>query len=653
MDITGDYIRHRWVSKMKKEIYDIHEITDSKELYSERPNPFIAAFVYCLVGLLAAALIYSFFGKIDIVATAAGVVRPNDDVSTVSSMAGGRLVEVNLTDGQQVSEGDLLFKIDTSESKVSLDSLKKSAANLEKEIAAYNKFVKNAGSGKNPFSRDRSSSEYPYYIEFQNYLLSLKNGKLNAEYDRDSTAQTIRTLKSQIEEYANELEGLIAYKTSIEQGKNCCQKFPEYNIRYNLYAEAMDALEQEYQSQKRQIETSTAAESNQNYIKQYTDNLRQYGYLLDSIKKGSSCFPDSEKTICRLLYDEYLAGIAEHERSYQNAKEMYEYYLEAGSEGTDNSGSDDSLSSTGFSDYEISTAKIKMESAKAAVETYKNGKIIEYSQTVTELESKLKDLKLAADSERSKSELLTELEKSFATSKNQQYFKAIAETDSSIQTMENELRTARSNLKANELALELSRNSVDGNGEILSVSMASMETLAAVLGKIDTLRMQLDEANAQIKQVSTQIKQGTVNASIGGVLNVPNAIIKGDVIAAGTALATIIPENETAFKVQLYVSNADIGNVEVGDEVKYNLAAFPSSQYGILKGHVTSISKDVLTRDGNYSGYYLVEASIENRTLKDKDGNIGQLAVGMEAEAKIVTQEKSIIRYLLEKIDLF
>lgn len=629
---------------MKKEIYDIREMTDSKELYSERPNPFIAAFVYCLVGLLIAAVIYSFFGKIDIVAAAAGVVRPNDDISTVSSLVGGRVVEVSMTDGQQVSAGDVLFKIDTSESKVSLDSLKKSAAEYEAEIAAYNKFVKNAGSGKNPFSSNKSGSEYPYYIEFQNYLLSLKNGRLSAEYDEDRTEQTIRTLKSQIEEYEKEIEGLTAYKASIEQGKNCCRDFPDYSVRYNLYTAAIDALEQEYQSQKRQIETSTTAESNRNYIIQYTDNIREYGYLLDSIKNGSSCFPTSEKTVCRLLYDDYLAGIAEYERSYQNAKEMYEYYLGAGQAGGEEGA---------VSDYEISTAKSKMESAKAAIETYKNGKIIEYSQTLAELEAKLKDFKLAADSERPKSELLSELEKSFANSKNQQYFKVIAETDSSIQSIESELVTARSNLKLNELALDLSRNSVDGKGERLSISMTSIETLAAVLGKIDTLKMQLDEVSTQIKQVRTQIKQGTVNASIGGVLHVPNTIIKGDVIAAGTSLATIIPENETAFKVQLYVSNADIGNVKVGDEVKYNLAAFPSSQYGILKGQVTSISKDVLTRDGNYSGYYLVEASIENKTLKDKDGNQGQLAVGMEAEAKIVTQKKSIIRYLLEKIDLF
>ena len=379
---------------MKKEIYDIREMTDSKELYSERPNPFIAAFVYCLVGLLIAAVIYSFFGKIDIVATAAGVVRPNDDISTVSSLVGGRVVEVSMTDGQQVSAGDVLFKIDTSESKVSLDSLKESAAEYEAEIAAYNKFVKNAGSGKNPFSSNKSGSEYPYYIEFQNYLLSLKNGRLSAEYDEDRTEQTIRTLKSQIEEYEKEIEGLTAYKASIEQGKNCCRDFPDYSVRYNMYTAAIDVLEQEYQSQKRQIETSTTAESNRNYINQYTDNIREYGYLLDSIKNGSSCFPTSEKTVCRLLYDDYLAGLAEYERNYQNAKEMYEYYLGAGQAGGEEGA---------VSDYEISTAKSKMESAKAAIETYKNGKVIDYSQTLAELEAKLKDFKLAADSERSKS----------------------------------------------------------------------------------------------------------------------------------------------------------------------------------------------------------------------------------------------------------
>ena len=94
------------------------------------------------------------------------------------------------------------------------------------------------------------------------------------------------------------------------------------------------------------------------------------------------------------MYNDYLAGTAEYERNYQNAKEMYEYYLEMRQ-------ADESKE---VSDYDISTAKSKMESAKEAIETYKNGKTIEYSQT------------------------LAELEKSFTNSKEQQHFKSLSDT---------------------------------------------------------------------------------------------------------------------------------------------------------------------------------------------------------------------------------
>lgn len=87
---------------MKKTIIDMKDMSDSKELYGQRPNPFIPAFLYCLVALFLVGLIYSFFGKIEIVASASGVVRPNDDVGTVSCILGGKITEVCYSDGQLV-----------------------------------------------------------------------------------------------------------------------------------------------------------------------------------------------------------------------------------------------------------------------------------------------------------------------------------------------------------------------------------------------------------------------------------------------------------------------------------------------------------------------------------------------------------------------
>lgn len=40
-------------------------------------------------------------------------------------------------------------------------------------------------------------------------------------------------------------------------------------------------------------------------------------------------------------------------------------------------------------------------------------------------------------------------------------------------------------------------------------------------------------------------------------------------------------------------------------------------------------------------------------TLTDRNGNAASIEVGMQVTAKIVTQEKRILYYLLEKIDLF
>ena len=66
-----------------------------------------------------------------------------------------------------------------------------------------------------------------------------------------------------------------------------------------------------------------------------------------------------------------------------------------------------------------------------------------------------------------------------------------------------------------------------------------------------------------------------------------------------------------------------------------------------------SVYTDVMLKDGQFSGFFLVEADIENGIMIDKDGNTGNISIGMQTEVKIVTQKKSIIRYLLEKLDLF
>lgn len=111
------------IGPMNKTIINMEELSDSQEIYSQRPNPIIPAFIYGLIGLLVVTIVYCCFGKIEIVARASGVVRPNEDVSTVSSLLNGRITGVYYTDGQIVQKGDPLLTLDTSELQISLNSL--------------------------------------------------------------------------------------------------------------------------------------------------------------------------------------------------------------------------------------------------------------------------------------------------------------------------------------------------------------------------------------------------------------------------------------------------------------------------------------------------------------------------------------------------
>ena len=57
---------------------------------------------------------------------------------------------------------------------------------------------------------------------------------------------------------------------------------------------------------------------------------------------------------------------------------------------------------------------------------------------------------------------------------------------------------------------------------------------------------------------------------------------------------------------------------------------------------------------GAYEGdaYYLVRVKCDDMILKGNDGEEATLMNGMACQAKIVIDEKTVLTYLLEKIDL-
>lgn len=79
------------------------------------PSPVQIALIWTICLFATIALGWSYFGQIDIVATAQGKIQPSGRVKTVQPLEIGKVVAVHVENGQHVAAGDVLIELDATE----------------------------------------------------------------------------------------------------------------------------------------------------------------------------------------------------------------------------------------------------------------------------------------------------------------------------------------------------------------------------------------------------------------------------------------------------------------------------------------------------------------------------------------------------------
>lgn len=109
-------------------------------------------------------------------------------------------------------------------------------------------------------------------------------------------------------------------------------------------------------------------------------------------------------------------------------------------------------------------------------------------------------------------------------------------------------------------------------------------------------------------------------------------------------------KKESDFYAEIYVDNAKIGKVFKNQKVKLDILSFPSREYGYFKGQVKNISKDITIDKNTGKAYYIVEVKLQKRKLKDKSGKELKLRNGMACTAKLIKGEKTVLKFIVEKL---
>ncbi|MBB4239282.1 HlyD family type I secretion periplasmic adaptor subunit, partial [Rhizobium esperanzae] len=105
------------------------------EILETPASPIRTALIWFICLLTAGALIWSYVGRFDIVATAQGKIQPTGRVKVIQSIEVGKTIAVPVSNGVKVEAGDVLVELDPTEAQAEADALSTSLSALRAEVA--------------------------------------------------------------------------------------------------------------------------------------------------------------------------------------------------------------------------------------------------------------------------------------------------------------------------------------------------------------------------------------------------------------------------------------------------------------------------------------------------------------------------------------
>ncbi len=386
-------------------------------------------------------------------------------------------------------------------------------------------------------------------------------------------------------------------------------KLDAVNISRDMVRADADTQQSQYQNSLNSIDSS---------ISSLTDQQAKLNQMISDMRNRTNSFGTEE-----VYYHTAVAGYIDQ---YNYTANQYDIQIaeleraqEAAEQQAESAGTWAGAEAGGGTDAETGT------SSGSSVETGGN------TQRVTDNSSAIAEL------ENQKALALSQLETESIAS--------VEQSLSSVQSNIESLKTNRSEAAGNLSGLD--------NGSLeLSTDQIVTNEKNTVNAEINTYEGQKKEYEETLETIRTRIEECDVKAQTDGYLNLSAEKTPGDRVSAGEQIGNIVPDGNGIFRTVIYVENQDIGSVREGQKIKYEVASYPQTEdYGIFEGEVTSVSKDIKINSETGMSYYEVEATITARGGADGKETL-EFIQGMAVQAKLVTGEESVLRYLLEKIDL-
>lgn len=188
------------------------------------------------------------------------------------------------------------------------------------------------------------------------------------------------------------------------------------------------------------------------------------------------------------------------------------------------------------------------------------------------------------------------------------------------------------------------RTIAETRGRIDELDATSRADALEELGKVTDELRDMQEA---IGKYGNQFERLDVRAPVRGIVQVLNTHTVGGVVDAGETIAEIVPMNDDLV-AEVRLSPRDIGHITAGQAAKIKLATYDFARYGAVDGVLQSVSPTTLFDDDGNPYYKGIVRLNQNYLGTDPERN--PIAPGMTLSAEILTQDRSLLQYLLRPI---
>lgn len=200
----------------------------------------------------------------------------------------------------------------------------------------------------------------------------------------------------------------------------------------------------------------------------------------------------------------------------------------------------------------------------------------------------------------------------------------------------------------NQTVLEQRKMELDYASSALEAYKSSFSS--AINSEIYEYTLAHERNQTEKEALEKQYEYLNVTAPVSGYVQVFSSLNVGDFLEKGAKVINIIPDNSTAFRVEISVPPKDMGKISDGLSVKYRFSAFPFFEYKGAEGKITAVDPDIRKSEDNKL-YYCVYADMDKSEFSNRRGKSYPVKAGLETDTRIVLERDTILKLFLRKMD--